>query len=250
LPRSSVVARSALFALAAGVLLPLPEASARKPPCPGGMANIRGRYCIDAYEAYLDIVDARGKVLRRQSPYRTPDAEERVVAKTRRGRVPQAYISQKQAAEACKLAGKRLCSDDEWMTACKGKTPTLYPYGEDHVDRRCNDHGVSPLRVLHGKDDGLETFGIDAMNDPKLNQIAGTVAKSGQFSRCRSSFGVYDMVGNLHEWTADPGGTFRGGYYLDNETNGRGCDYVTKAHDTKYHDYSIGFRCCRDAGGR
>jgi formylglycine-generating enzyme required for sulfatase activity len=55
------------------------------------------------------------------------------------------------------------------------------------------------------------------------------------------------MVGNVHEWTADPKGTFRGGYYLDTHINGDGCDYRTVAHEPTYHDYSTGFRCCSDS---
>ena len=39
------------------------------------------------------------------------------------------------------------------------------------------------------------------------------------------------MMGNLHEWTADPAGTFRGGYYVDTVINGNGCLYATTAHD-------------------
>jgi hypothetical protein len=54
------------------------------------------------------------------------------------------------------------------------------------------------------------------------------------------------MVGNLHEWTSDPYGTFQGGYYLDTQINGEGCAYRTTAHDFDYHDYSTGFRCCGD----
>jgi hypothetical protein len=54
------------------------------------------------------------------------------------------------------------------------------------------------------------------------------------------------MVGNLHEWTADTQGTLRGGYYLDTERLGEGCDYAAIGHDTKYRDYSTGFRCCAD----
>jgi formylglycine-generating enzyme required for sulfatase activity len=57
---------------------------------------------------------------------------------------------------------------------------------------------------------------------------------------------VFDMVGNLHEWTASRDGTFRGGYYVEAKLNGRGCDYVTTRHDAVYWDYSIGFRCCAD----
>jgi LysM repeat protein len=145
--------------------------------------------------------------------------------------------------------GKRLCTDGEWLRACRGRDPTRFPYGDQHIAGRCNDRGVSPLRTLHGADDSLAVFGMEAMNNPKLNQLPNTVARSGQFSRCRNAWGAYDMVGNLHEWTADPTGTFRGGYYLDTKTHGEGCSYLTTGHNVKYHDYSIGFRCCNGGKG-
>ena len=238
----------ALAALALAALLPAAQAAPKKPACPAGMVSVGGRFCIDAFEASLDLVDAKGRTLRKHSPYTTPGADARIVARSRRGVVPQAHISQEQAAAACESAGKRLCTDDEWLAACRGKSSGAYPYGDEHEAGRCNDKGVSPLRSLHGAAEGLEVFGMDAMNDPRLNQIAGTVAKTGQFKKCKTTAGAFDMVGNLHEWTADANGTFRGGYYLDTEINGSGCDYVTKAHNTKYRDYSIGFRCCR--GGK
>ena len=61
-----------------------------------------------------------------------------------------------------------------------------------------------------------------------------------------SAEGVYDLMGNLHEWTADPAGTFRGGFYVDTVINGNGCSYVTTAHAVTHWDYSTGFRCCAD----
>ena len=82
------------------------------------------------------------------------------------------------------------------------------------------------------------------MNDPRLNQLEGALARTGSHSGCTNDYGVYDMVGNLHEWTSDPNGTFQGGYYLDTSINGEGCSYRTTAHDFDYHDYSTGFRCC------
>ena len=87
------------------------------------------------------------------------------------------------------------------------------------------------------------------MNDPRLNQLPRTVARTGQFSRCSNSYGVRDMVGNIHEWIdAHNGrlGVFRGGYYEDTHINGDGCNYATRAHAPDYHDYSTGFRCCAD----
>jgi formylglycine-generating enzyme len=87
---------------------------------------------------------------------------------------------------------------------------------------------------------------MDRMNNPALNQVPGTLAKSGEHEGCTNDYGVYDMVGNLHEWVADPSGTFQGGYYLDTHLNGDGCTYRTMAHESWYHDYSTGFRCCAD----
>jgi formylglycine-generating enzyme required for sulfatase activity len=90
------------------------------------------------------------------------------------------------------------------------------------------------------------------LNDPKLGQVDGALARTGEHDQC-VAFGVYDMVGNLHEWIApDPSsdsehGTFAGGYYLDTTLNGDGCNYRTTAHAHDYHDYSTGFRCCADA---
>jgi formylglycine-generating enzyme required for sulfatase activity len=84
------------------------------------------------------------------------------------------------------------------------------------------------------------------LNDPRDTELDGTVAKAGAFPECVNDFGLYDMVGNLHEWTADPNGTFQGGYWLDTSLHGEGCAYRTIAHPFDYHDYSTGFRCCAD----
>ena len=235
-----------------GVLLLLaapPVADAARKGCVVGMGSVLGRFCVDKFEGSLDIVDERGRTQRRHSPYEPVGADELVRARSRPGVVPQAHISRDAAARACAAADKRLCSDDEWTTACQGKTPTLYPYGDEYKEGRCNDHGTSPLLQLFGQKPSLELYGYEAMNDPRLNQVAGSLAKTGHFRKCRNGFGLQDMVGNLHEWTADPAGTFRGGYYLDTRINGEGCKYVTKAHAPTYHDYSTGFRCCSEPGG-
>ncbi len=238
--------------LGAGLLLLAlapPSAEAARRGCRAGMVSVRGKFCIDAYEATVDVVNSRGVTRRRHSPYHTPKPGERLRARSRRGVTPQAHISQEEAARACEAAGKRLCTDAEWVEACKGRQPTTYPYGDEHIPGRCNDKGVSPLRVIHGKREGAAVFGIAAMNDPRLNRVKGSLARTGKFRRCRNSFGAYDMVGNLHEWTANPSGVFRGGYYLDNENHGPGCMYKTTGHNTKYRDYSIGFRCCKGGAG-
>jgi sulfatase modifying factor 1 len=218
----------------------------RSKGCPSEMASIQGRFCIDRWEAHTVEVGAGGQT-RKHSPYESV-ANLKVRAKSAAGRVPQGYISRDEAEQACKNAGKRLCTDEEWLTACKGKKPTAFPYGDEWQARRCNDQGVSSFNHFYGGDGQpppQSAYSWENMNDPRLNQLEGTVASSGKFKRCRNSYGVYDMVGNLHEWTAAPSGTFRGGYYLDVHQNGEGCDYRTRAHGPRYHDYSTGFRCCK-----
>ena len=231
-----------------GAKSPKAKAKPRRTGCPSDMVSVWGGYCIDRYEAYVAEMLPGGK-LRRHSPFEPIDEKTKnIKALNRRGRMPQAYISRDQAELACTNAGKRLCTDEEWVTACKGKKPTTWPYGEEHKPGRCNDQGISSFNLYFGKDgkEALQSaYSWDNLNDPRLNKPKGTCAPSGRFKKCKNSFKVYDMVGNLHEWTAAPGGTFRGGYYLDVRKHGDGCDYKTTAHDRRYHDYSTGFRCCK-----
>ncbi len=224
-------------------------------PCPKGMVSVRDKFCVDQFEASTVVVDkarkptqkAAPKVLRSHSPYK-PVGSTEVMAVSAKGKVPQAHITQEQAERACFNAGKRLCTDDEWLEACRGKKPTQYPYGDEHQEGLCNDKGVSGFNLLFGPGNNTppepHAYNMENMNDPRLNQIEGSLAKTGSFPKCKNGFKVHDMVGNLHEWTSSKQGTFRGGYYLDTKINGRGCDYRTTAHDVKYHDYSTGFRCC------
>lgn len=247
--RVKIVSCFALVGFAAVVLLVLPasrEAEAKGKGCPAGMVSVRGTFCIDKYEA--SVVEIHGKRTRKHAPYEPVDGLE-IKAVSKKGVVPQAYISRDQAQTACKNAGKRLCTNEEWVTACKGKHPTTWPYGDEHKRGACNDEGVSSFNHYYGPEGGGEpaqdAYTWANMNDPRLNKMKGTVAKTGSFKKCKNSFGAFDMVGNLHEWTSDPAGTFRGGYYLDTHINGEGCDYKTGAHAPKYHDYSTGFRCCK-----
>jgi sulfatase modifying factor 1 len=215
--------------------------------CPSGMVLV-GDYCIDRYEAYVVELDASDRESA-HSPY-TPVDGLRVRAKVAGGVVPQGYISQVQAREACENAGKRLCSAPEFSLACRGPDEhASYPYGGTRRQPgKCNEGKGSAVSVVFG---AAANYGNLELNDPRLNQWSGGLAKTGAFAESASPFGVFDLVGNLHEWSAEVApnghGFFHGGFYGDAEVNGAGCNYVTKAHATNYHDYSTGFRCCKDA---
>jgi hypothetical protein len=216
--------------------------------CPPDMASVDDRFCVDRFEASLVEILPNGEE-RAFSAYETVSG--RIVrAISERGVVPQAYISGREAAQACGRSGKRLCKPGEWRQACTGPSHKTWGYGEKRERGRCNDNGRSSMGVLYGAGhDGDPTYwNMDRMNNPELNQLNGTLSKTGSHEGCTNEYGVYDMVGNLHEWVDDRAGTFQGGYYLDVTQNGDGCSYKTKAHENWYHDYSTGFRCCADPG--
>ena len=218
--------------------------------CPPEMASIEDRFCVDRWEASLVEVSPDGRTTA-WPPYLVVESDPGFVyrAISAPDVIPQAYVSGAQAAQACEAAGKRLCAPVEWRKACMGPDSATYGYGSVREQGRCNDAGRSPMLALFPQvARSWSLVGMDEMNDPRLNQLEGTVAATGSFDGCTNGYGVHDMVGNLHEWTSDPNGTFQGGYYLDTRRNGEGCLYRTVAHEFTYHDYSTGFRCCADAG--
>lgn len=246
---------------------PIPSAtSAPAPPapspCPEEMAHV-GTYCIDRWEAHLVLADAPDQVL---PYYETPKPKAKIAARSKAGIHPQGYINRKDAAKACKAAQKRLCSAKEWHGACIGSQKTRYPYGESEIKGRCNTNKDHLMQQMFGMNVKF-TYGLH-YNNPKLLKEPGFLAKTGDFSDCANDYGLYDMVGNLHEWIADDGsislakkipldfgpellgapgtGVFMGGYFSSQGEHGRGCVYATATHSPDYHDYSTGFRCCRD----
>jgi len=238
--------------------------------CPAEMVDVRGRFCIDRYEASL--VDlALGRAI---SPYFAPsrgdalqalaafeDGEppgapplplipdwERIEVFTPRaesnpGVVPNGYVSGLLATKACEAAAKRLCTLSEWQEACRGERQQKFPYGDRYQAGACNvGREAHPASVLYGNPS------IHHL-DPRLNLVQGSegplLRRTGESSRCRSEWNgdaVLDMVGNLDEWIDDPSGMFAGGFYARATVDG--CDSRITQHPNEYYDYSTGVRCC------
>jgi sulfatase modifying factor 1 len=239
----------AIVAYVPGVFRPVEEGT--MPPakpgarCPPDMGLVASALCVDRYEASV-VERAPDGTLLPHAPNQPLAPDHVYLARSVPGIVPQAYVSGAQALAACHQAGKRLCAPVEWRAACGGSDGYAFPYGPDRVPGRCHDTGVNPMLTYHA-DTAARGWGPLELNDPRNIELDGTIAKTGAFAACVNDFGLYDMVGNVHEWTADPNGTFQGGYWLDTSLHGDGCAYRTIAHPFDYRDYSIGFRCCADS---
>ncbi len=133
-----------------------------------------------------------------------------------RGDQPMAAVSYGDAAALCAKTGKRLCKESEWEKACKGAKANRWPYGNEYDVSACNS----------------ESEGGDARK----------IAASGQFAQCRSAYGVFDLSGNLGEWTADQqikGGSFASGDYAVRCSARKSGASASKSSE-------VGFRCCSD----
>lgn len=266
----AIVSASSLPAISVGLG---PAVAVAVGPCPPEMALIERRdhpLCVDRFEASLREVGAEGALASTLHPYFERPASARRYAAVSVGAVfPQAYISRDEASAACANVGKRLCTRAEWQRACRGGGVRVYPYGDHRVDGACNS-GKPPLLPRMFPERGYH-YAYDAhFNAPELAREPGFLARTGELAACTSELGVHDMVGNLHEWVSDGvgqaflesfeaegkrqwqparvgNGMFLGGFFSTQSEHGAGCNFTTIAHEPAYHDYSTGFRCCRDA---
>jgi hypothetical protein len=99
--------------------------------CPPGMLPITD-FCIDRYEASLVHVDGGASF----SPYFNPGIAD-LRAVSIQGAVPQGFIDQVQAASACVASGKRLCTDVEWLRACRGPDEFVLSVWRDARSSAC-----------------------------------------------------------------------------------------------------------------
>lgn len=188
--------------------------------CPKHMVRV-GTSCIDRYEA-PNIPGAKPLVMQ------TADEAE-------------AY---------CERHKKRLCTEDEWISACEGGERRAYPYGGDHEEARCNDDKVW-RQVNEAVLARWPSSEAKAHND-SLYQAA----RSGTKKRCVSRYGVYDLTGNVEEWVRrtraghshDYAHILKGCYWAGCYGGGKPtCLSSNAAHGPGFRFYETGFRCCKDA---
>ncbi len=223
-------------------------------------------FCIDRFEAHLVRLDADGTAHHHPHNQR-PEPNQHYRAQSRAGVKPQAYVNRQEAAAACVRADKLLCTFRQWRRACQGLEHQRYPYGNTEQPAQCNTGKLHLLPQWFGRNPARWHYDKH-FNAPMLATVPGYLAECGSHAGCISSDGVFDMVGNLHEWVSTEAsstlvariesegvwrreqpwrpknGLFLGGFFSTRNELGPGCHYTTYAHQPSYHDYSTGFRCC------
>jgi protein-disulfide isomerase/uncharacterized membrane protein len=150
--------------------------------------------------------------------------------------IPATHVSWYAARDACASVGMRLCTEQEWLTACQGAAAvdddgdgayaddlvegTSYPYGDLHERGRCwDDHDGDDFRPVY----------------------------TAEMPGCVSADGVYDLTGNVEEWAGrtEEEAVLLGGAF-DTRTDHARCFRRNDTFGPGFANRRTGFRCCAD----
>ena len=153
----------------------------------------------------------------------------------RSGVLPWTQVTWAQARAACMAvkdsqgSSMRLCEAAEWSDICAVSSV------QDPIWSYANNPATYNTMTCNGYDRGL-----------------GATWATGSGAQCyakQANGNVYDMSGNVAEWTSTPvNGTYykvRGGAF-DNFALGTNCQFDFPIEQATYLSIDLGFRCCAD----
>jgi protein-disulfide isomerase/uncharacterized membrane protein len=149
--------------------------------------------------------------------------------------VEPAQVSWTEAGEACKKAGKRLCTEEEWVSACSG-TPAV----DENNNSQFADDNVEGAMYPYG---AFYEAGVCRDQEDKYKGKAG---KTGTMDKCRTPSGIFDLAGNIGEWSGATKETagLMGGHNSSGER--AACNQRSASFGVGNRNQTTGFRCCAD----
>ncbi len=147
---------------------------------------------------------------------------------SKEGVIPWTSVNQAEAAAACAAAGMQLCTQAQWELACRaGESGDAWSYTTNPT-----------------------TYDAGACNDVEHPSGPGTAWPTGSSAACAADGEVFDMSGNVSEWTrtlVESGGNdyyrVRGGNYTSYGPATR-CGFSFVLGVPTFANADLGFRCC------
>lgn len=246
-----------------GMRYPLYDESSRLGDAPNAMALIpagpfiRGtderlpdegpQHTLDVAAYYIDIYEVTNMQYKRfinETGRRSPDHFRNRTFPPGKADHPVTFVSWDDGQAYCTWAGKRLPDDKEWEKAARGTDGRPYPWGNEFDPTKAN----TPVRWQAAGQDGDTT-------------------PAGAFAEGASPYGLYDVTGNVWEWTSSwyeayPGNktasesygtrykTLKGGSWFDCSFYKCGISapvYNRAFFAKRTKNDTFGFRCARNA---